>query len=138
MSPRASEARPIGVQGRSDRSLADWTQVQRKPARASFATPNLYRKTGIFVTGPGDLRIPCCALDETLFAKKNSLLVGAGNWLKRRRTAAFSGQGSGLRAARIAGFPVKFPVCREFARRQVRSALRRQPRSHSLLDRGQF
>ena len=34
--------------------------------------------------------------------------------------------GSGLRAARIARFPVKFPVCREFARRQVRSALRRQ------------
>jgi hypothetical protein len=28
-------------------------------------------------------------------------------------------------------FPVKFPVCREFGWRQVRSALRRQPASHS-------
>jgi hypothetical protein len=64
-----------------------------------------------------------------VFAKKNSLLDGAGNWSKRRRIAAFSGQGSGLQAARIADFPVKFPVCREFARRQVRSPLRRQPPS---------
>ena len=32
-----------------------------------------------------------------------------------------------LRAAKIASFPVKFPVSREFAWRQVRSALRRQP-----------
>jgi hypothetical protein len=32
-----------------------------------------------------------------------------------------------LRAAKIASFPVKFPVSRESPRRQVRSALRHQP-----------
>ena len=32
-----------------------------------------------------------------------------------------------LQTPKIANFPVKFPVCREIERRQVRSALRRQP-----------
>src|SRR3954469_12357094 len=32
----------------------------------------------------------------------------------------------GCQSLKIALFPVKFPVCREFTRRQVRSALRRQ------------
>jgi hypothetical protein len=53
---------------------------------------------------------------------------------KKGRTTACSGQWSGLRAARIARFPVKFPVCREFGRRQVRSPLRRQPRSPAVSD----
>jgi hypothetical protein len=35
-------------------------------------------------------------------------------------------------------FPEKFPVCREFGWRRVQSVLRRQPRSHSTLDCGQF
>ena len=38
------------------------------------------------------------------------------------------------RGAENSKFPVKFPVSREFAWRRVRSALRRQPASHSAKD----
>ena len=38
------------------------------------------------------------------------------------------------RSPEIAKFPVKFPVSREFSWRRVRSALRRQPASHSTED----
>jgi hypothetical protein len=63
-----------------------------------------------------------------------SLLIRVGNYARSGcGTAAYGFKGPS-RSPEIAKFPVKFPVSREFARRQARSALRRQPASHSTQD----
>jgi hypothetical protein len=49
-----------------------------------------------------------------------------GNCARSHGSAAVSSHGAAPRRLKIAEFPVKFPVSREFARRRVRSALRRQ------------
>jgi hypothetical protein len=73
-------------------------------------------------------------LEKSLFCKKDSPLIWVGNSTRSPcSTGASCCGGSGMRP-KIAKFPVKFPVSREFARRQVRSALRRQPGSHSIQD----
>jgi hypothetical protein len=54
------------------------------------------------------------------------LLAGVGNCPEQRCGTALFGYTFSLRATKISGFPVKFPVGRESARRQVRAALCRQ------------
>ena len=64
-----------------------------------------------------------------------SLIICIGNcrkWLPRSGFLLLNR----LHAAKIAKFPVKFPDTRELAWRPVRSALRRQPGSHSARDCG--
>src|ERR1700692_3876846 len=58
-----------------------------------------------------------------------SLLFCVGNFVKSRGATAVSCSEIASQSLKIAKFPVKFPVNREFAWRQVRSALRRQPGS---------
>jgi hypothetical protein len=64
--------------------------------------------------------------------RKVSLLVCLGNCARSHCSAAVSSHKIGSGSLKIAKFPVKFPVSREFAWRQVRSALRRQPGSRAL------
>ena len=67
----------------------------------------------------------------SLFLKMLSLLIFVGNFTKEYCSAAVSCSEMRSWGSEIAKFPVKFPVSREFAWRQVRSALRRQPGSCS-------
>jgi hypothetical protein len=97
-----------------------WRHAWRQDACLARAGPRLAEPQ----SGPGGSLLRS---RHTLFAKQNSLLVRAGNWAKRLRITAFSSSWSGLRAGKIVNYPVKFPVCREFAWRWVRSRLRRQP-----------
>ena len=65
-----------------------------------------------------------------------SLLICVGNCAKSRCGTAASCSKIVSGSLGIAIFPVKFPVSREFGWRRVRSALRRQPTSHSARDCG--
>ena len=65
--------------------------------------------------------------EESLFLEILSLLICAGNCTRCRCGATISCYEIRFQRPETTEFPVKFPVCREFARRQVRSALRRQP-----------
>jgi len=71
------------------RPLAGGLDVGQAAVRPNSDPLRLEPMTRTF--GTPDERIPCCAFGDTLFDERNSLLVGAGNWLKRRCTAAFSG-----------------------------------------------
>src|SRR6266404_6579208 len=71
--------------------------------------------------------IPCYSRTPTLLAQDVSLLIGVGNYAQNDFVAVVSNCLPNLRAPNIVSLPVKFPVSREFAWRQVRSALRRQP-----------
>jgi hypothetical protein len=66
---------------------------------------------------------------NSLFFETFSLLICVGNCAKSDCGAAVSCYEIGLGSPKIAKFPVKFPVSREFAWRRARSALRRQPTS---------
>ena len=66
-------------------------------------------------------------LNSSLFLEKLSLLICLGNFAISHCSAAVSSHKADPGGVKIVGFPVKFPVSREFARRRVRSALRRQP-----------
>ena len=71
-----------------------------------------------------------CSLIPTknsLFFEIVSLLICVGNCARSHCGAAVSSHEIGSRSLKIARFPVKFPVSREFAWRRERSALRRQP-----------
>jgi hypothetical protein len=68
-------------------------------------------------------------LKNSLFFKIFSLLICVGNYAKTACSAAVSRSEIGFRTLKNAKFPVKFPVSWEFAWRQVRSALRRQPKN---------
>ena len=71
-------------------------------------------------------------LRKSLFARIFSLLTFLGNCLRSDCSTAGSCYESGSWRSETAKFPVKFPVSREFSRRRVRSALRRQPTSPAL------
>jgi hypothetical protein len=64
---------------------------------------------------------------KSLFFKKVSLLICVGNYWRSGCNASVSCIEIGSQSPKIAKFPVKFPVSREFAWRRVQSALRRQP-----------
>jgi hypothetical protein len=64
---------------------------------------------------------------SSLFLKRVSLLIGVGNFARSLCSTAVYCSRSPPGSPKIAKFPVKFPFRREFARRLVRSALRRQP-----------
>ena len=66
---------------------------------------------------------------DSLFPKILSLLICVGNCSRSGCSTAVSRIEFGSQSPRIAKFPVKFPVSREFAWRRVRTALRRQPGS---------
>jgi hypothetical protein len=66
---------------------------------------------------------------DSLFVEKFSLLIHLGKYLRSPCGTAVFGTDDVSPTAKTADFPVKFPVCREFAWRRVRSSLRRQPRS---------
>jgi hypothetical protein len=69
---------------------------------------------------------------NSLFLEIVSLLICVGNCAKNRcGTVAYCHE-IGRASPKIARFPVKFPVTREFAWRRVRSPLRRQPASAAL------
>jgi hypothetical protein len=72
------------------------------------------------------LRNSLIPFKNSLFLKIFSLLICVGNFTRSRCGAAVSCYEIGPGSLEIAKFPVKFPVSREFARRRVRSALRRQ------------
>ena len=71
------------------------------------------------------LFLPEISLFFTIF----SLLICVGNCSRSGCSAAVSWYCIVSLSPRIAKFPVKFPVSREFVWRPVRSALRRQPGS---------
>jgi hypothetical protein len=73
-------------------------------------------------------------VDNSLFLKIFSLLSSVGNCTRSRCGTATSCSKKAALGSKIAKFPVKFPVSREFAWRRVRTALRRQPGSHSTQD----
>jgi hypothetical protein len=62
----------------------------------------------------------------SLFFEKFSLLICLGNLAKSHCSGVVSSYDISSGSLKIAEFPVKFPVSREFAWRRVRSALRRQ------------
>jgi len=68
---------------------------------------------------------------NSLFFEIFSLIICLGNCARNRCSTAVSCVEPGAQGPRIAKFPVKFPVSREFAWRRVRSALRRQPATRS-------
>jgi hypothetical protein len=68
----------------------------------------------------------------SLFPQKFSQLICIGNCAKSRCAAAVFCSRFRFYGAKIAQFPVKFPVSREFGWRRVRSTLRRQPGSAAL------
>ena len=68
-------------------------------------------------------------LISSLFLEKPSLLICSGNCARGHCSAAVSSHEIGSGSFKIAKFPVKFPVSREFTWRQVQSALPRQPTS---------
>ena len=72
-------------------------------------------------------KAPCYGRPITLFVQYMSLLLGLGNCVQSNYFPVVFDCSQCLQLPKIAGFPVKFPVCREFERRQVRSALHRQP-----------
>jgi len=74
-------------------------------------------------------QIPCSGQGRTLFFERGSLLIRLGNLARSACGTIIYHQASSAFGPKIAIFAAKFPVCREFARRQVRSALRRQPGS---------
>ena len=65
--------------------------------------------------------------NNSLILKISSLLTCVGNCLRSGCCTAVSCSDIGSNTLKIAKFPVKFPVSREFVWRRVRSALRRQP-----------
>ena len=79
------------------------------------------------------VQLPVCGLcsliptKNSLFFEIVSLLICVGNCARSHCGAAVSSHAIGARSLKIARFPVKFPVSREFAWRRERSALRRQP-----------
>jgi hypothetical protein len=73
---------------------------------------------------------------NSLLVEKISLIVCLGNFLESPCGAAVSCFEIVALGPEIVIFPVKFPVCREFRRRRVRCAPRRQPGSHSTGDSG--
>jgi hypothetical protein len=74
--------------------------------------------------------------EDSLFFKIFSLLIRVGNCPRSHCSTVTSGFNRASQSPRIAKFPVKFPDTREFAWRLVRSALRRQPTSHSTKECG--
>src|ERR1700738_1993049 len=64
---------------------------------------------------------------NSLFSEIFSLLICIGNCSRSGCRTTASCDEIGSQSPRIAKFLVEFPVSREFARRRVRSALRRQP-----------
>ena len=71
---------------------------------------------------------------NSLFFEIFSLIIRLGNCARNRCSTAVSCIKLGSEGARIAKFPVKFPVSWESGWRRVRSALRRQPGSRSTED----
>jgi hypothetical protein len=82
----------------------------------------------------GNSEIPCSYENNSLILKIFSLLNSVGNCSRSLCSTAVSCYQISSLSPEIAIFPVKFPVSREFAWRRVRSALRRQPSSHSTGD----
>ena len=64
---------------------------------------------------------------NSLFVRTVSLLIHLGNCPRSASSTEVSCSESSLHRPKSVEFPVKFPVCRESTRRQVRSVLRRQP-----------
>jgi hypothetical protein len=69
---------------------------------------------------------------DSLFLEVFSLLTCVGNCSRSACSIETHYAETGSRSPKIAKFPVKFPVSREFAWRPVRSALRRQPGSVAI------
>src|SRR2546430_3574616 len=69
---------------------------------------------------------------NSLFFEIFSLIIRLGNCARNRCSTAVSCIKLGSEGARIAKFPVKFPVSWESGWRRVRSALRRQPGSPAV------
>jgi hypothetical protein len=72
-------------------------------------------------------KISLLRLGNSLFMRIFSLLIFIGNSRRSSCSTAGSCYEADAWTSEIAKFPVKFPVSREFIRRRVRSALRRQP-----------
>jgi hypothetical protein len=83
---------------------------------------------------PNGTKIPCYSLKKSLFLEIFSLLIFIGNCVRSHCSTAASCFEIVSQSPKNAKFPVKFPVSREFTRRQVRSALRRQPASPATGD----
>jgi hypothetical protein len=70
-------------------------------------------------------------LINSLFVRIVSLLICVGNCARSACSTEVSYSEIDPHRPKTAEFPVKFPVSRESVWRPARSALRRQPRSHS-------
>ena len=90
---------------------------------ARFRRPHPSFQSGTISTHSGSQMLEM----SSLLAEILSLLICVGSFVKSRCSAATFLGGSVPESPQIAKFPVKFRVSREFARRPMRSALRRQP-----------
>jgi len=107
---------------RPDRFWTDICKPTRTPERSGFQV-RAVRRCRCRTVGFRSLFAPRNSLISEMF----SLIVCAGNCAKNRCGGADSCLEIGPRIPAISVFPAKFPVCREFGWRQVRSPLRRQP-----------
>ena len=131
--PARSDPRPLsGEQRTATPARFPWNVVLRGSARQQ---PTQYAKLLRVMTLPSMSMWPMLLnnsliqLISSLFLENLSLLICLGNCARSHCSAAVSSHEIGSGSLKIAKFPVKFPVSREFAWRRVRSALRRQPAS---------
>jgi hypothetical protein len=75
------------------------------------------------------LTVSLIGASKSLFWGIFSLITCIGNSPKSRCGMGISCRPTALSGVEFPEFPEKFPVCREFGWRRVRSSLRRQPRS---------
>jgi hypothetical protein len=104
--------------------------MSETPEQRVFSCLPLYAMCDLPICRSNSLLLP----DNSLFFELLSLLVYVGNYAKSRCGSAVRVLKLPLGGLRIVNFPVKFPVTREFLRRPVRSALRRQPGSPATGD----
>jgi hypothetical protein len=64
---------------------------------------------------------------NSLSLKNSSLFPAVGNWARSHLGTAICSREQRVLSPKNGKIPAKFPVCREFAWRPARSALRRQP-----------
>jgi hypothetical protein len=87
--------------------------------------PDLHRARRVFQCSRVPIRFSLIDRPESLFSRIFSLIDFVGNFARNRCSTGISCLPAACLGAVLREFPEKFPVCREFGWRQVRSVLRR-------------
>src|SRR6266478_6287632 len=115
----------LSFRRRGTSEYADWSEEQAMGARADLHSALFRFAASLFRLS---LQIiPCYRSLNSLLPEIFSLITCVGNCARSCCSTAVSCNETGLRETKIAKFPVKFPVSREFTWRRERSTLRRQP-----------